>query len=420
MNGERIAVVGLGYVGLTLANLCVTKGFDVVGIDIDVQKINALRSGSSYLSDVRDEQIEVMTSTQRFHPTTNYAAIKDRTTIIFCLPTPLKNKQPDLSYIRYALQGIRPHLQRGQLLVIESSFSPGTTEEILLPLIESNHYKVGNDIFLAYSPERVDPGNQEFPLYHIPKVISGVTTMCLQKIEQLYKQLFDRVVPVKNTKTAEFVKMLENSQRFINISFINELNIIATKIGVNLWEVIEAAKTKPFGFTAYYPGPGIGGHCIPVDPFYLTWVGMKEGAPLTMIHQADVINELMPHYVIGRAVEELAHQSIPLSRAKIGLIGLAYKKDVNDVRESPALKILHLLRDHYGADVRVYDPLVADVTAYAQPFSLTAVELRALDLVVILVDHTQVAWEKIEKFSRCILDTRNVMADFDGHRVRRL
>lgn len=409
MNSNKIAIIGLGYVGLTLANLCIQKGFEVIGIDVDQRKIDLLKTGKTYLTDVTDDQVQSMLDTHRFSVTTDYADIQHVASVIICVPTPIMNKEPDLSYIVHAGNAMVPYLQKDQLIVLESSTFPGTTEEILLPLLEKSGLKVGVDLFLAYSPERVDPGNKEFTLEQIPKVISGVTKACLQRIEALYSCIFDQVLLVSSTRTAEFVKMLENSQRFINISFINEMNIIASKLGVDIWEVIEAAKTKPFGFTPYYPGPGIGGHCIPVDPFYLTWVGLKENFPMTMIHQAALINDLMPHYVVGRIAEELSKRGISINQAKIGVIGLTYKKDVNDVRESPSLKVIKLLKDFYAVDVYAHDPMINNVSDYAKPFTITYDDLSQFDITVILVDHSNIPWDKVIEYSKLILDTRHVI-----------
>lgn len=409
MTCDRIAIIGLGYVGLTLANLCIEKDFEVIGIDLDENKIQTLKSGKTYLSDVSDQKVKTMLESNKFTVTMNYAEIRHAGTVIICVPTPIKNKEPDLSYVTLATTKITDHLQKDQLIILESSTFPGTTDEIIHPILKKNGFQIGHDLFLAYSPERVDPGNKEYLLHQIPKVVSGVTEKCLQKVQSLYKRIFDRVISVTNTRTAEFVKMLENSQRFINISFVNEMNIIATKIGVDIWEVIEAAKTKPFGFTPYYPGPGVGGHCIPVDPFYLTWLGMKESFPLTMIHQADLINDLMPHFVVSRVAEELAKKNKDVNQSKIGIIGLTYKKDVNDVRESPSLKVINLLRDFYGVDVYAYDPLIKNASEFANPFTITYADIQKLDIVVILVDHANVPWDKVVEYSKLILDTRNVI-----------
>ncbi|NGQ95717.1 nucleotide sugar dehydrogenase [Brevibacillus sp. SYP-B805] len=412
-----IAVIGLGFVGLPLVQLFASKGYHVTGIDIDQEKIAMLRAAKSYISDISDQEIGIMTNSGLLDVTSDYAAAAGVDTIIICVPTPLRNREPDLSYIFHAVQQLKPYLKKGQLLVLESSTFPGTTEEYVKPLIETDALTVGETIFLGYSPERIDPGNKMVSIADIPKVISGVTPQCLQKVKQLYDSVFKQTVPVSSPKVAEFVKMLENSQRLINISFINEVNLLANKMNVDLWEVIEAAKTKPVGFTPYYPSAGIGGHCIPVDPFFLAWIGMREGVPLTMIHQAGFINEMIPHFIVSSVVQELTVRGKPLEEAHVGVIGLTYKKDVNDIRESASLKVIELLLDR-RVTVSVHDPVfVGELPFDLKTFSLEPNELGVFDIVLILVDHSGLPWEGIVKHSRCVIDTRNVAPQLPGAHV---
>lgn len=338
-----VAVIGLGYVGLPLVHLFLSKDYRVIGVDLDAGKISMLQQKKSYITDMTDKQVEDMVDSGRLYVTTDYAAVNLADAIIICVPTPLKNKEPDLSYILHAVDEMKPYLKQGQLLVLESSTYPGTTEDYVKPMIETEQLIVGETIFLGYSPERIDPGNKTVAIKDMPKVISGCSDACFTRLKNLYDTVFTRTVPVSSPRVAEFVKMLENSQRLINISFINEVNLLANKMDVNLWEVIEAAKTKPVGFTPYYPSAGIGGHCIPVDPFFLAWIGMREGVPLTMIHQAGLINEMVPHFIANRTAQILTQKKIPLAKAKVGIVGVTYKKDVNDIRESAALKVIEFL-----------------------------------------------------------------------------
>lgn len=413
-----IAVIGLGFVGLPLVHLFQKKGYQVIGIDIDPDKISMIQQKKSYISDLQDMDIAEMVESGRLQVTTEYSAIQAADAIIICVPTPLRSKEPDLTYIFHAVQQMKPHVKEGQLLVLESSTYPGTTEDYVRPLIETDQLIIGKTFFLGYSPERIDPGNKTVSIADIPKIVSGVTDECLKRLRQLYDTVFARTVPVSSPRVAEFVKMLENSQRLINISFINEVNLLANKMDVNLWEVIEAAKTKPVGFTPYYPSAGIGGHCIPVDPFFLAWIGMREGVPLTMIHQAGLINEMIPHFIVNRAVQELTKKQVALSEARIGIIGLTYKKDVNDIRESASLKVIELLLDR-RMNVSVYDPIYQGDLPFEQiaAFSLEEKSLRSFDLVIVLVDHSGMDWKSVIAHSRSIIDTRNVIPRTAGTNV---
>lgn len=404
-NKNSVAVIGLGFVGLPLASLLVNKGFHVIGIDIDHTKLTALRANKSYLSDLTDDEIEKLMASGRFIAEQGYSSIKHVERIIICVQTPLKEHEPDLTHIQSAVYGILPHLRKGQLIILESSTFPGTTEDTIMPLLIDQGFQIGKDLFLGYSPERIDPGNRKFSLTQIPKIISGVTQQCLRELENFYKQIFQQVIPVSSPRVAEFAKLLENSQRFINISFINEMNLLAEKLKVNLWEVISAASTKPVGFTPYYPGSGAGGHCIPVDPFYLTWIGKREGLYLSMIHYAGMINDMMPHFIVRRVVEELEKRKVILASAKIGIIGITYKKDVNDIRESAPLKVVQLLTER-NLQVSVYDPVFTDhIPVKTGQFFLTPWELQKFDAVLVLVDHTKIPWADVIKYSRLVIDT---------------
>lgn len=407
---STVAVIGLGFVGLPLVQLFLGKKHHVIGIDLDNAKIESIRKKKSYITDIQDQEIADMVDTGRLQVTSDYAAVNQADAIIICVPTPLRNKEPDLTYIFHAVKQMKPYLKENQLVVLESSTYPGTTEEYVKPLIENEQLSIGKNFFLGYSPERIDPGNKTVAIADMPKIISGVTDACLQRLKALYDTAFTRTVPVSSPRVAEFVKMLENSQRLINISFINEVNLLANRMNINLWEVIEAAKTKPVGFTPYYPSAGIGGHCIPVDPFFLAWIGMREGVPLTMIHQAGMINEMMPHFIVSRTVQKLNEKQIPLHEARIGVIGLTYKKDVNDIRESASIKVIELLLDR-RMNVSAYDPVFRGELPFREvgKFSLDAASLQSFDVVLVLVDHSVMDWEQVARHSRCIIDTRNVI-----------
>lgn len=417
---SSVAIIGLGYVGLPLAQLCIKNHIPVIGIDIDPTKIEKIHHGQSYLSDMTNEEVQAMQISGLFQATTSFSKIPEVDNIIICVPTPIMGKEPDLTYIQSAVDHIEPYLRENHLVVLESSTFPGTTEEILKKELETDHLKVGVNLFIGYSPERVDPGNKLLEISDFPKVVSGVTARCLERVKSIYQLLFHQLVPVSSPAAAEFTKMLENSQRLINISFMNEMNILANHMGIDLWEVIEAAKTKPIGFTPYYPSPGIGGHCIPVDPVILSWVGRRRGVPLTMIDQADAINDHMPTYITDKVITELGNAGLDPANSSIGIIGITYKKDVNDIRESAALKIATLLRDERKADVYVYDPLYPDEAAGLQRFNFTPDALKSFDIVLILVDHSIIPWVEVARHSRRLIDTRNVMRDIKGDHILRI
>jgi UDP-N-acetyl-D-glucosamine dehydrogenase len=389
--------------------LFVSKGFQVYGIDRDIDKIHKLRQGKSYLSDVEDREIAALVNSGQFTCTDNFQTIKNVNTCIICVPTPLRDhRYPDLSYLQSAVHDLVPYMRPGQLFVLESTTFPGTTEEVLLPLLEQDQkFQVGKDFYLGYSPERIDPGNKTIKLENIPKVVSGMTEQCREKVIDLYGKVFQTLVPVSSPKVAEMTKILENCQRFVNISFINEMTMLCHKMNINIWDVIEAAKTKPYGFTAYYPGPGVGGHCIPVDPLYLLWKAKQFQFDTEFITLAKKVNDAMPDYVIQRLTQLLTK---PLSEARVLVIGLTYKKDVNDLRESTALTIFETLAEtvkHLDYHDQYLDRVqVGDQVYQSKP--LDADRLNQYDCVLILTDHSKINYKLLVEKAPLIFDTRGV------------
>lgn len=406
-HSKKVAIIGLGYVGLPLAILFVEKGFQVIGIDINLAKIASLQNGRSYLSDLSDQEVVLLQETGRFEATNRFNKVTETDACIICVPTPLRDdRQPDLSYLRSAAYEILPYIKDRQLIVLESSTYPGTTEEVLLPILEKSGKKTGIDFYLAYSPERIEPGNKAYTLEQIPKVISGITQQCQTMVYQFYSQVFQQVVPVSSTRVAEMTKILENCHRFVNISFMNELAIICHEMNINLWEAIEAASTKPYGFTPYYPGPGIGGHCIPVDPLYLQWKAMQYEIDSRFIELSKKINDRMPQYVVGRLKKLLPECG---KQTRLLLLGVTYKKDINDLRESPQLEIFKKLLEN-GWNVQYHDPFIPQVSIHEQTYTsidLTPNVLKNSDCVVILTDHSCLPYEQIIAQAPLIFDTRN-------------
>ncbi|KYG30995.1 nucleotide sugar dehydrogenase [Alkalihalobacillus trypoxylicola] len=402
----KIAVVGLGYVGLPLAILCHSKKFDVVGIDIDPSKIDSLKRGKSYLTDLEDSEIEQLSKSKHFAYSSNFSTVKEVDTIVICVPTPLNNKaEPNLDFVKKAFENMLPYLKPHQLIVVESSTYPGTTEEVLKPMLEIEGWEIGQNLYLGYSPERIDPGNQLFSLANIPKIISGSSLQCLHVLQDVYKEIFNELVPVKSTKIAEMTKIVENTQRFINISFMNELSKLSENLDIDIWEVIEAASTKPYGFMPYYPGPGIGGHCIPVDPLYLKWKAQELGLKTDFIDLAKKINDEQPAYIIER-INRLVETG-----GKLLVIGLTYKKDINDLRESSSLPILEGLIDQ-GYEVQYHDPFIAQFTYHEVVYyhqDISSESLADYDCVILLTDHSQINFTLIEQKSKKVFDTRNCL-----------
>ena len=414
------AVIGLGYVGLPLAMEYADAGIEVIGVDVDGSKVRSLKAGKSYIGDVPTETVKKAVDAGLFTATTDFSAVAMADTVNICVPTPLrKTKDPDLSYIVGAMEHILEYLHKDMLLVLESTTYPGTTQEVLAPMVEGRGFKVGTDIFLAFSPERVDPGNARFTTKNIPKVVGGVTPKCTKVATALYSGVLETVYPVSSAAVAEMVKLLENTFRSVNIGLVNEIALMANRMGIDVWEVIEAAKTKPFGFMPFYPGPGIGGHCIPLDPFYLSWKAKQYGFESRFIELAGVVNGQMPHYTVEKVVEALNRFRKAVNGAKVLVLGVAYKRDISDVRESPALDILQLLSKK-GAHLSYCDPHVPEVreagfALKASPFS--AATLRKADCVVIVTDHAAFDYRMIAREAKVIVDTRNALKGLNGKKV---
>jgi UDP-N-acetyl-D-glucosamine dehydrogenase len=411
----KVGVVGLGYVGLSLAVEMARVGFPVKGIDIDVTRVNAVNAGMSYNLDVSSEVLLALVSQDRLKATQAFATMQDLDALSICVPTPLrKTKDPDLSYVVAAIEALRNHLRPGQLVVLESTTYPGTTRELVLPILQETGLQVGEDFFLAYSPERVDPGNRTYKGRNIPKVISGITPRCTELAALFYGEFIEKIVPVSSPEAAEMVKLLENTFRSVNIALANEMARLSHKLGINVWEVIEAAQTKPFGFMAFYPGPGLGGHCIPVDPHYLTWKARANGFCPRLIEVATEINAQMPTFTIERIVDALNERRMSLKGSKILALGVAYKRDSNDLRESPAVEVLRGLR-YKGASTYYSDPYIASVDIEGEvlrSLHLTPDLVESMDCVVLLTDHSEFDYEMISAHSRLILDSRNGFRNF--------
>jgi UDP-N-acetyl-D-glucosamine dehydrogenase len=410
----KTGIIGLGYVGLPLAVEMAKAGFQVTGIDLSQEKVNALNRGVSYIPDVPSQTVESFVAADRLRATQSLAAVAELDTINICVPTPLrKNKDPELSYIIAAVEVIRNHIRPGQLIILESTTYPGTTREVVLPILEESGLKAGSDFFLAYSPERVDPGNSIFHTQNIPKVVGGITPRCAETAVFFYRQYIDNVFSVSSTDCAEMVKLLENTFRSVNIALANEMALTCHSFGINVWEVIEAAKTKPFGFMPFYPGPGLGGHCIPVDPYYLTWKARMKGCEPRLIELAGHINSQMPAFVIRGMADALNEKRKCLNGAKVLALGVAYKRDTNDVRESPALQVLLGLQEK-GCEICFSDPYVPQITineTNLDSVTLSPELLQSMDLVAVLTDHSKFDYAMIAKFSPLIFDTRNALSD---------
>lgn len=417
-------VVGLGYVGLPLAMEFVRAGYRAIGIDLDAEKIRKLGDGRSYVMDVPSTDVADALARDRFTPSTDYALIARMDTISICVPTPLrsKTKDPDLSYILDAVASIRKHLRPGQLVILESTTFPGTTSEVILPILQETGLEVGKDFFLAFSPERVDPGNAQFRTHNIPKVVGGVTAECTRHAQALYKSSLETVVGVSSTSVAEMVKLLENTFRSVNIGLANEFALLCHKLNIDVWEVIEAASTKPFGYMPFYPGPGLGGHCIPVDPLYLSWKAKVNGFHPRLIDVAVQVNQEMPRHVVARVRDTLAENGKSLKGASILVVGVAYKRDTDDTRESPAVEILQLLAAE-GATASYSDPFVPFLAANGERFVSQALEakvIEAADCCVIVTDHTSVDYELVARHASMVVDTRNAMRKSAGKHIVRL
>ncbi len=403
-------VIGLGYVGLPLLVEFAKKGFNAIGVDLDEEKVGAINSGYSYIDDVKAKEMNSALRRNKLYATSDYSILKKADTINICVPTPLrKTKDPDISYIIAATKEIARHLRKGQLIILESTTYPGTTEEVVLPILESTGLVVGKDFYLAFSPERVDPGNKQFGTKTIPKVVGGMTEECTKRAVALYKQIISKVFPVSSTRVAEMTKLLENTFRAVNIGLINEIAKMSNKMGIDVWEVIDAAATKPFGFMPFYPGPGLGGHCIPLDPLYLSWKAKLTGFNPRFIELANEINSSMPEYVVSRVGAALNAKKKSINGSKVLILGVAYKRDVNDVRESPALDVIRLLKNQ-GAEVLYNDPHVPRLCFNEQSLKsqrLTSKLLSSVDCVVIITNHTCYNYRQVVKNAKLLIDTRN-------------
>ncbi|WP_245575663.1 nucleotide sugar dehydrogenase [Alicyclobacillus contaminans] len=412
---QHVCIVGLGYVGLPLAIEFWKQGLRVTGIDVDRRKISLLKSGKSYLTDVEDASMAALAQSERFDSSTAFDAVAQADAIILCVPTPLDDQgHPDLRFVLGAAHSISQHLQQGQLVVLESSTFPGTTEDHLRPVLEQSGWSAGTDFSLAYSPERINPGSR-YDMRDIPKVVGGIDHLSLERASALYAHVFRRIVPVSSPRVAELTKLVENTQRFINISAMNELAVLCHKWGIDLWEAIDAAATKPYGFTPYYPSPGAGGHCIPVDPLYLDWFSTLQGDPVRFIQLARAVNDRMPTYVADRILRMCASP-----HPRVLLLGVTYKPDVNDVRESAGLKVFAELLDRQAA-VSYFDPYVPLVRVNGQDIAslpdLIPEQIASFDVVALLVGHRVVNYERILAHARAILDTQNL---FRHHRAAKV
>jgi UDP-N-acetyl-D-glucosamine dehydrogenase len=422
----RIGIIGLGYVGLPLVLRFCEEGFTVIGFDVDPEKVKNINRGKSYIKHIPSEKIKsfVNGNPPALTSTTDMSILSKVDVAIICVPTPLSAKrEPDLSYVENTARGIARSLRPGQLISLESTTYPGTTEEVLLPLFEEQGLRVGKDFFLVFSPEREDPGRRDFTTKTTPKIVGGVTKKCLEVGTALYSQIVDRVVAVSSPREAEMAKLLENIYRSVNIALVNELKVLCHRMGIDIWEVIEAAKTKPFGFTPFYPGPGLGGHCIPIDPFYLTWKAREYDFATRFIELAGEINTHMPYYVVQRVMEALNERGKALKSARVLVLGIAYKKDIDDMRESPSFHIIELLQKK-GAMVDYNDPYVPklpklrDHDLSMNSVKLTEDVLSSYDCVLIVTDHSVYDYRWIVEHSSLVVDTRNAAAPFSKEVVR--
>jgi UDP-N-acetyl-D-glucosamine dehydrogenase len=408
-----VGILGLGYVGLPLAREFAHAGVRVLGFDIDESKVKKLNAGKSILKTVSHDSVRVMVKSGKFRATANMSEIRKVDAVLICVPTPLtENREPDMQYVEGSCITISRHLQKGQLVSLESTTYPGTTRELMKPILETSGLKAGKDFYLAYSPEREDPGNKNFTTKTIPKVVGGLTPACMELARKLYSFAIDTMVPVSSLEAAESAKILENVYRCINIAMVNELKMVFDRMGIDVWEVIRAASTKPFGYQPFYPGPGLGGHCIPIDPFYLTWKARQYGMPTRFIELAGEINTDMPHYVVHKVMEALNNKKKSLNGSKVLVLGLAYKPDIDDVRESPSLELIELLKEG-GAKVDYNDPYLPqthkmreyDLKMKSVP--LTAAKIKSYDCILISTNHSDYDYKWIVKNAKLVVDSRN-------------
>jgi UDP-N-acetyl-D-glucosamine dehydrogenase len=416
----HVGVVGLGYVGLPLAVEYAKAGYKVTGIDLSKSKIETLNRGVSYIQDVPTAEVEELVHAKRLSATDDFGVVADLDTINICVPTPLrKTKDPDMSYIVSSCEAIAKHFGPGKLVILESTTYPGTTDELVRPILERPDVRVGLEFFLCFSPERVDPGNPKFQTKNIPKVVGGTTPACTEMGKMFYAQALEHVVPVSSTQAAEMAKLLENTFRMINIGLVNELAQMCSRMGINVWEVIDAAATKPFGFMPFYPGPGLGGHCIPIDPFYLSWKSKQAGIEARFIELAGYINGQMPHFVVDKIQWALNEREKPLKGSHIHILGAAYKRDIDDVRESPALDIIHLLMKT-GARITYEDPYIPSLEHEGLPFRSEPGLAERADCTVIVTDHRAFDYPALARTAKLIVDTRNAMKGIESANIVRL
>ena len=418
-----LAVIGQGYVGLPLAVEFAKVGFPVYGIDLDERKIARLKRGESYIQDVPSRELAPLVKKGLLKPTTDFSVLRRAAVASICVPTPLsKTKDPDMSFVVSASEQVAKYLHKDMAVILESTTYPGTTDELLLPMMEKTGLKVGKDFFLAFSPERVDPGNPVFQTKNTPKVIGGITPRCTKVVCELYRHVFERIVPVSSTRVAEMVKLLENTFRSVNIGLVNETALLCERLGIDVWEVIDGAATKPFGFMPFYPGPGLGGHCIPIDPFYLSWKARGHGFQARFIELAGEINASMPRHVARRVIQALNTVKKGVNGSRVLVLGIAYKPDIDDVRESPALDVIELLHE-MGAKVEYADPLVPSIDydgTRMRRVPLTPARLRAADCVVVTANHKAFDYDAIFRHARLIVDTRNAFKGRKGKKIVRL
>lgn len=419
----NIAIIGLGYVGLPLAVEFARIGFTVTGIDIKDWKIKIIQSGKSYIQDVRDKDIRLLIASGKLAGTTDYSVLARMDVIVICVSTPLaKTKDPDVSQIIESVTQIARYIRPKQLIILESTTYPGTTDELVLPILEKDGHKAGRDFYLAYSPERIDPGNKKYPIIKIPKIVGGIDAESSLHAKQFYKMIIEKVIPVSSARVAEMTKLVENTFRSVNIALANELAQLANKLNIDIWEVIAAAATKPYGYMPFYPGPGLGGHCIPVDPIYLSWRAKMEGFESRFIDLARQINSAMPKHVVWEISAALNNNSKPVRNANILLLGVAYKNDINDIRESPAFDIIKLLEDK-GAQVGYSDPYVPILKTDGKEYisvDINIANLKKFDCGVILTAHKKFRYALLVKHLPLLVDTRNALKNFNDKHIIRL
>ncbi len=418
----QVGVVGLGYVGLPLVVEFAKAGFTVTGIDLDSRKVDMINRGESYIQDIPSSVLKPLWEDGRIRASTEFSAAEKLDTINICVPTPLgKSKEPDMSYIVKSCRSLAEYFPAGKLVILESTTYPGTTDELMLPMFSDLGLQVGRDFFMCFSPERVDPGNEKYQTRNIPKVVGGITARCTEIGALFYSQALDTVVPVGSTRVAEMVKLLENTYRMINIGMVNEIARMCDRMNIDVWEVIDAAATKPFGFMPFYPGPGLGGHCIPIDPFYLSWKSKQAGFEARFIELAGSVNGDMPHFVVTKIQKALNDKSKPVRGSHVHIMGVAYKRDIDDVRESPALDIIHLLGE-LGAKLTYSDPWVSKIEHEPICMHATdeAIAVKTADCVVIVTDHKKFDYRALVQDAKLIIDTRNALKGMTSKNIIRL